>query len=56
MGMAAEMGGTIFLSNYLGKWLASEYQKPSLEDITTLIGVFLAMFIVIYRVIRFSKK
>jgi len=56
MGMGAEMGVTIFLSNYLGQWLDETYQTSHWEDISTMGGVFMAMILVIYRVNRFSKK
>ena len=56
MGMGAEMGVTIFLSNYLGQWLDEKYQTTNLEDIATMGGVFIAMTLVIYRVNRFNKK
>jgi uncharacterized membrane protein required for colicin V production len=56
MGMGAEMGVTIFLSNYLGQWLDEKYQTSNIEDIATMGGVFIAMTLVIYRVNRFNKK
>jgi len=55
MGIGAEMGIIIFLSNYLGNWLDGEYQTTSLEAFTTIAGVFIAMFLVVYRVNRFNK-
>ncbi len=56
IGIGAEMGVIIFLSNYLGQWLETEFLLAYLEDISTLGGVFVAMFLVIYRVNRFNKK
>ena len=56
MGMGAEMGVTIFLSNYLGQWLDTKYETTHWEDISTMGGVFIAMFLIIYRVNRINKK
>ncbi len=55
LGIGAEMGVIIFATNYLGKWLDVEFQTSNLEAISTLIGVFIAMFLVVYRVNRFNK-
>ena len=55
LGIGAEMGVVIFLSNYLGKWLDIEFQTSNIEAISTLSGVFIAMFLVVYRVNRFNK-
>ena len=55
MGIGAEMGVIIFLSNYLGKWLDEKYQTSSFEAFITIAGVFIAMFVVVYRVNRFNK-
>ncbi|MEQ6124485.1 AtpZ/AtpI family protein [Pseudotenacibaculum sp. MALMAid0570] len=55
-GIGVEMGVIIFLSNLLGQYLDTKFQKSYLENLVTLIGVFLAMSLIIYRVNRFNKK
>jgi uncharacterized membrane protein YfcA len=54
--VAFQMGGTIFLGNYLGKWLDAKYDKDFLESIVTLISVFISMYLVIAQVIKVSKE
>ncbi|SFN46280.1 hypothetical protein SAMN04487989_101592 [Bizionia echini] len=49
------MGGTIWLGNVLGKWLDAKYQTSNLENIITLLAVFIAMYLVISQVIKISK-
>lgn len=56
LGIGAEMGIIIFLSNLLGTWLDSKYDKSFFENMITLAGVFLAMGVVIFRVNRFNRK
>ena len=50
-----QMGGTIWLGNVLGKWLDTKYQTSNLENIITLLAVFIAMYLVISQVIKISK-
>lgn len=54
--VAFQMGGTIFLGNYLGKWLDAKYDKDYLETTITLISVFASMYLVISQVIKVSKE
>ena len=54
--VAFQMGGTIFLGNYLGKWLDTNYNKDFLETTITLFSVFAAMYLVISQVIKVSKE
>ena len=55
MGIGVEMGVIIFLGNYVGKWLDGKYETTNIEAFTTIAGVFIAMFLVVYRVNRFNK-
>ncbi|MGB3605676.1 MAG: AtpZ/AtpI family protein [Psychroserpens sp.] len=54
--VAFQMGGTIFLGNYLGQWLDDKYDKAFLETTITLLSVFISMYIVISQVIKVSKE
>ncbi|GGW56979.1 putative F0F1-ATPase subunit (Ca2+/Mg2+ transporter) [Winogradskyella epiphytica] len=51
-----QMGGTIFLGNYLGKWLDAKYGTDYLESIVTLLSVFISMYLVISQVVKVSKE
>lgn len=51
-----QMGGTIFLGNYLGKWLDVKFNKDFWETTITLISVFASMYLVISQVIKVSKE
>ncbi|MDH7913683.1 AtpZ/AtpI family protein [Winogradskyella sp. SYSU M77433] len=53
--VAFQMGGTIFLGNYLGQWLDEKYDKDFWESTVTLISVFISMYLVISQVIKVSK-
>ncbi|TCK67774.1 putative F0F1-ATPase subunit (Ca2+/Mg2+ transporter) [Winogradskyella wandonensis] len=55
-GTAFQMGGTIFLGNYFGKWLDTKYGTDYLETTVTLFSVFAAMYMVIAQVIKISKE
>ena len=55
-GMAAQMGVTVYLGSYLGKYLDGKYPNPE-EYYTkgiTLLAVFLAMYVVIKKVSKNS--
>ena len=54
--IALQMGGTIFLGNYLGKWLDIKFSKDFWETTITLISVFASMYLVISQVIKLSNK
>lgn len=54
--IAFQMGGTIFLGNYLGQWLDSKYNKDFWETTITLLSVFISMYLVISQVIKVSKE
>lgn len=54
--IAIQMGGTIFLGNYLGKWLDIKFSKDFWETTITLISVFASMCLVISQVIKLSNK
>ena len=54
--IAIQMGGTIFLGNYLGKWLDIKFSKDFWETTITLISVFASMYLVISQVIKLSNK
>lgn len=51
-----QMGATIFLGNILGAWLDKKYGTTYLENVITLLAVFLAMYFVISQVIKTSKE
>lgn len=53
---AFQMGGTIFLGNYIGKWLDAEYDKSFYETVVTLFSVFVSMYLVISQVVKISNK
>jgi len=55
-GIGLQMGLIIFLGNALGSWLDKKFQLHFLEETITLIAVFLAMFMIVYRVNRLNKK
>lgn len=50
------MGLTIFLGNALGSWMDKKLQTSFLEETITLIAVFAAMFLIVYRVNRLNNK
>ena len=54
--VAFQMGGTIFLGNYLGQWLDVKFNKDFLETTITLLSVFVSMYLVISQVIKVSKE
>lgn len=54
--IAFQMGATIFLGNLLGAWLDRKFETTHLENIVTLLAVFLAMYFVISQVIKTSKE
>lgn len=55
-GVAFQMGGTIFLGNYFGKWLDGKYNTDHWETIITMLAVFTSMYLVISQVIKLSKE
>jgi len=55
-GIGIQMGLTIFLGNLIGVWLDKKLSTSFLEETTTLIAVFMAMYIVIKRVNKFDEK
>ncbi|WP_299098118.1 AtpZ/AtpI family protein [uncultured Winogradskyella sp.] len=54
--VAFQMGGTIFLGNYLGQWLDAKYDRDFWETTLTLLSVFASMYLVISQVIKVSKE
>lgn len=54
-GVAIQMGFTIFLGNLLGEWLDQKFEKTFLEDIFTLLAVFLSIYLVIKKVMALNK-
>ncbi len=55
-GIGLQMGLIIFLGNLLGKWLDEKLTTHYLEEVLTLVAVFSAMFMIVYRVNRMNKK
>ncbi len=58
MGIAAQMGGTIFLGAYLGKWLDSKYpsEKQWYTIGCTLAAVALSFYIVLKQVNKLNDQ
>ncbi|NQX82204.1 MAG: hypothetical protein HRT66_09465 [Flavobacteriaceae bacterium] len=54
-GIAAQMGITIWLFSKLGDWLAIVCNIPVLKTVLSLTGVFLALSVVLIKVIKDSK-
>ena len=50
------MGVTIWLGSLLGAWLDKKYAVDYWEPVVTLISIFIAMYMVISRVIKVSKS
>jgi uncharacterized membrane protein YfcA len=46
-GAGLQMGGTIYLGFLLGKWLDKNLGINFLEEIVTLLAIFLAMYLLI---------
>lgn len=55
-GIGIQMGLIIFLGNFLGSWMDKKLQTSFLEETITLLAVFSAMFMIVYRVNRFNNK
>jgi Ni/Fe-hydrogenase subunit HybB-like protein len=53
-----QMGIVIFAFSYLGQWLDGKYPNPGsiYTKVVTLIGVFLAIFLVINQVNKINKN
>lgn len=58
MGTAAQMGVTIYLGTYLGKKLDVIYpnEKNYFTILLTLVGVFVALFVIIKQLNRINQK
>jgi len=54
MGIAAQMGITIFLGAYLGKWLDGKY--PNDKNWFTIVFTLLAVAIALYMVLKQVNK
>lgn len=56
-GIAAQMGVTIFLGAYFGKWLDAKYpaDKKWFTMIFTLLGVGIALYIVLKQINKFNN-
>lgn len=54
MGIAAQMGVTIFLGAYLGKWLDEQY--PAEKRWYTMVFTILAVCIALYMVLKQVNK
>ena len=55
-GIGLQMGIIIFLGNLLGKWIDTKFHTTFGEELVTLLAVFLAMYIIVYRVNRMNKN
>ncbi len=49
-GAGLQMLVTIFLFNWLGKWLDATYSKGFLETTCTLFGIFVSIYLLIRQV------
>jgi F0F1-type ATP synthase assembly protein I len=58
MGIAAQMGATIFLGAYLGKWLDARYpsQKQWYTITCTLAAVALSLYVVLKQVNKINNE
>ena len=54
--VAFQMGGTIFIGNYIGKLLDVKFDKDFLETTITLLSIFVSMYLVISQVLKMSKE
>jgi|JI8StandDraft_1071087.scaffolds.fasta_scaffold18930_6 hypothetical protein len=57
-GIAVQMGITIFLFAKLGNWLDGYYQSSNemYTKISTMVGVFLSLYIVIVQATKLNSK
>ena len=55
-GAGLQMGLTIYMFNWLGKWLDKTYQKDFFETLLTLLAIFSSMYLIIRQVIEVSKN
>jgi hypothetical protein len=55
-GAGLQMGLTIYLFNWLGKWLDTTYHKDYIETLLTLFAIFTSMYLIIKQVIEVSKN
>ena len=55
-GAGLQMGLTIYLFNWLGKWLDITYHKDYIETLLTLFAIFTSMYLIIKQVIAVSKN
>ncbi|MGB0892198.1 MAG: AtpZ/AtpI family protein [Flavobacteriaceae bacterium] len=55
-GIGIQMGCVIFFGNYLGERLDQFFKKDYLETTITLVFVFIAMYVVISKVIKMSNN
>jgi len=55
-GIAAQMGVTIFLGAYFGKWLDTEYpaDKKWFTMIFTLLGVGISLYVVLKQINKYN--
>lgn len=54
-GAGLQMGVTIYLFNWLGKWLDQKYAKDFLETSCTLFAIFASMYAIIRQVLKISN-
>lgn len=55
-GAGLQMGLTIYMFNWLGKWLDNTYEKDFIETLLTLLAIFASMYLIIRQVIEVSKN
>ena len=55
-GIAVQMGLTIWLFSYIGDRVAIYFNMPVLKTLMSLIGVFLAISVIIIKVIKDNKN
>ncbi len=58
IGVAAQMGITIYLGAYLGKKLDEKYpsEKNYFTIVLTLLGVFVAIFVIVKQLNRINQE
>ena len=55
-GAGLQMGLTIYLFNWFGKWLDVKYKLDYIETSLTLLAIFASMYLIIKQVLRISNQ
>lgn len=55
-GSGLQMGLTIYIFNWFGKWLDTNYKLDFAETTLTLLAIFASMYLIIKQVLRISNQ